>query len=124
MKVKKFLVIFIIMFLIISMFCNFSNAVTMNELTDSMRNINTSSEQGRLGGFLNSIIVLMQVVGTGIAIVMVTILGIKYMIVSVEEKAEIKKQAMPILIGSVLLFGAVNLVAVMWSFTQSALPTT
>ena len=41
-----------------------------------------------------------------IAVVMVAVLGIKYMMGSVEEKAEYKKSFMPLIIGAVLVFGA------------------
>lgn len=41
-----------------------------------------------------------------IAVVMVAILGIKYMMGSVEEKAEYKKTLIPLLVGAVLVFGA------------------
>ena len=43
------------------------------------------------------------------------ILGIKYMLGSVEEKASYKKSMMPYLIGSVLIFGAVNVTATIYS---------
>ncbi len=43
---------------------------------------------------------------------MVTMLGIKYMLASSNEKADIKKQAIPIVIGCTLLFAAVNVVAI------------
>lgn len=60
---------------------------------------------------INNVIGLMQVAGTGIALVVVTLLGIKYMLASPSEKAETKKMIMPILIGCLLLFGGVNIMA-------------
>ena len=67
--------------------------------------INVSEE------ILNKIIGLMQVAGTGIALVVITLLGIKYMLASPSEKADTKKMIMPILIGCILLFAAVNIVS-------------
>ena len=58
---------------------------------------------------INVIIGGLQLVGSGISVIVVTYLGIKYIIASVEEKAEIKKQAIPIVIGCILLFGALQL---------------
>ena len=60
---------------------------------------------------MNAVVGLIQIAGTGISVLIVTILGIKYMFASSSDKADIKKMAMPIIIGCVLLFGAVNLVA-------------
>ena len=72
---------------------------------------------------INVVIGLMQIAGTGISLIVVTMLGIKYVWASVEQKAEIKKQAIPIIIGCVLLFGAVNLMAAIEEFAQTAIST-
>lgn len=68
-----------------------------------------TSDKGFVAG-INTIIGLIQVAGTGILVIMITFLGIKYIMASIEEKAEIKKTALPIVIGAVLLFGALEIV--------------
>ena len=45
-------------------------------------------------------------IGTAVAVIYATILGIKYMIGSIEEKAEIKESLVPFIIGCIVLFGA------------------
>lgn len=59
----------------------------------------------------DSIIGIVQVVGTGIAIIMLMYLGIKYLISAPDEKAKIKNTAIPFVIGAVILFAAVNILA-------------
>ena len=72
----------------------------------------TSANAGSgIGQTINNVIGLLQLAGTGISVIVVTMLGIKYLIASPSEKADTKKMIMPILIGCILLFGAVNLVA-------------
>ena len=44
-----------------------------------------------------------------ISVVMVAILGIKYMMGSIEEKADYKKSFVPLLVGAVLVFGAATI---------------
>ena len=66
---------------------------------------------------INNVIGLIQLAGTGISVIVVTMLGIKYLLASPSEKADTKKMIMPILIGCILLFGAVNLVAVIADFS-------
>lgn len=61
---------------------------------------------------INTVIGLIQVVGTGVAIVMVTIQGVKYLMASPSDKATVKHSAVPILIGCILLFAAVNIVKI------------
>ena len=77
------------------------NDATPNEVTD-------------LGG---RIIGIMRVVGTLVAVVMVIVLGIKYMTGSAEEKAANKKSMLPYLIGAGILFFAVNIVNAIYNWT-------
>ena len=65
---------------------------------------------------INTVIKILQYAGTGISVIVVTITGIKYMLASPNEKSDIKKMAMPLIIGCVLLFGAVNLVKLIADF--------
>lgn len=46
------------------------------------------------------------------------ILGIKYMMGSIEERASYKKSMLPYFIGAILLFGAVNITAVLYDTLQ------
>ena len=66
----------------------------------------------RIRYVLNAVIKLIQIVGSGIAIIMVIMLGMKYMLASPGEKADYKKTAVPILIGCVLLFAASNIAGI------------
>lgn len=67
----------------------------------------TSAEN--VAGIGNSILGVIQVVGTVIAVGVLMVIGIKYMMGSAEEKAEYKKTMLPYLIGAVILFAAVNI---------------
>lgn len=107
--------------LIISMFV-FSTRVYATDVTQIIDSMNGTSDMtqvdgDRISGTLNNVIGLIQVAGTGISVVVVTMLGIKYLLASPSEKADVKKQIAPILIGCVLLFGAVNLVAIIADFS-------
>ena len=82
---------------------------------NGVQKVNDDASKGRIAQVLNAVIKLIQLVGTGVSVVMLTMLGIKYMLASSSEKAEIKKTAMPMIIGCVLLFAAVNLVSIIAS---------
>lgn len=71
-----------------------------------------------VGNIINNVIGILQVVGSGISIIVITMLGIKYILASPGEKADVKKSIMPIGIGCVLLFGAVNLMAAVEEFSN------
>lgn len=105
--------------LIVSLFVGTANvyATDVNAIISSMEGTSDMATDGNgIKNALNNVIGLIQVAGTGISVVVVTMLGIKYLLASPSEKADVKKQIAPILIGCVLLFGAVNLVAIVADF--------
>lgn len=86
-------------------------------LTSAMSGVTTMASTGsKIGQVINNVIGLIQMVGSGIALIVITLLGIKYLLASPGEKADVKKQILPIIIGCALLFGAVNLMAAVASF--------
>ena len=54
----------------------------------------------------NNIVTIIQVVGIVIAVIVLLVIGIKYMMGSASEKAEYKKTMIPYLVGAILIFGA------------------
>lgn len=54
----------------------------------------------------NQIIGIITTVGVVVAVVILLVLGIKYMMGSASEKAEYKKTMIPYLVGAILIFGA------------------
>ena len=58
---------------------------------------------------LSRLFTAIQFIGTGISIVVITRLAITYIMSSVEEKAQIKQRAVPILFGSFVLVATVNI---------------
>ena len=53
-----------------------------------------------------NIVSIITTIGIVVAVVVLLVLGIKYMIGSASEKAEYKKTMIPYLVGAVLIFGA------------------
>ena len=67
---------------------------------------NNGEINNRIGNFGKIIATVIRNVGVVLAVLILMILGIKYMIGSAEEKAEYKEFAKPYLIGVIILFGA------------------
>lgn len=123
MKNKKIFISIITLFLILALSINIY-AITLDDAKKQMEDTNKLDTQGKSTGVMaviNDVIGLLQLAGTGISVVTITLLGAKYMLSSVEQKAEIKNRAMPVVIGCVILFGAVNLVAIVANFTNAVL---
>lgn len=72
----------------------------------------------KITGKANQIIGAIVTVGTVVSVITLAILGIKYMLGSVEEKAEYKKSMMPYLIGAVLLFASSTIVNIIAKIMQ------
>ena len=66
----------------------------------------------------NTIMGLIQVAGIVIAVVILMVLGIKYMMGSAEEKAEYKKTMIPYLVGAILIFAASTIANAVYKFAN------
>ena len=64
------------------------------------------------------ILTIVRIVGMAVAVIMLTILGIKYVAASPNEKADYKKGMTVYVIGAVLLFGASLLLGVIQNFVN------
>lgn len=97
----------------------------VGDFTDVLKNItyykpgnldkNTSE---KIGGKISKILTAVTNIGMMIAISILAVLGVKYMLGSVEEKAEYKKDLLPYLIGAILLFGIVTFMKIFMQFGQ------
>ena len=105
MKAKKILITLIVALVMCSM--SVSVLALPVEVTPDTENVSED-----VTTFGNTILGVLQAVGTIAAVGILMVLGIKYMMGSTEEKAEYKKTMLPYVIGAVMLFAAVNVAAV------------
>lgn len=79
-----------------------------------------SPASDKIASLGNQIIGVVQGIGIVVSVVVVIVLGIKYMMGSVEEKAEYKKTMMPYLIGAALIFAASTISMAVMNFIGTA----
>lgn len=77
------------------------------------------AESPTLQNKANNILGLIQVVGVVVSVVMLMAIGIKYMLGSVEEKAEYKSSLVPYIIGAFVLFTGSTLPNIIYEFTKN-----
>ena len=65
------------------------------------------------------IVGIMQIVGVVIAVVVLLVIGIKYLIGSAEERAEYKKTMIPYLVGAILIFASTTMVRVVYNIANA-----
>ena len=69
----------------------------------------------------NTIIKIVSTVGSIASVLVLVVLGIKYMMGSAEEKAEYKKTLLPYVIGAALVFAASAIAGVVYNFANSSI---
>ena len=89
-----------------------NNIVTKNQNLNG----NADSQITKVGG---NIVNIIQIVGIVIAVIVLLVIGIKYMIGSASEKAEYKKTMIPYIVGAVLIFAGTSLVRVIYSLATA-----
>ncbi len=68
---------------------------------------------------IGSIISIVQVVGMGVAIIMLIVLAIKYISAAPSEKAEIKKGVTIYVVGAVILFASTGILGIVKNFATN-----
>ena len=92
--------------------CSLSFATTPANLTPSGESNEVLSVGARIMGVI-------QTVGIVVSVIVLMVLGIKYMMGSAEEKAEYKKTFIPYIIGAILLFAASTIANVVYNFATT-----
>ena len=72
----------------------------------------------KLVNIANDLIGAMRTLGVIVAVIMLIIMGYKYMIGSVSEKADYKKSMIPYLIGAIMLFTIPTLVGIVFDLIK------
>lgn len=82
-----------------------SNAVGLNEVFKNPDDyIDDSGDNSGAIAIGNVIVWIVRTVGESIAVIMLMIIGIRYIIASAEEKAEYKQSMWPYILGAILIF--------------------
>lgn len=85
------------------------NALTVEQLDGQLANAD------KVKPLLASVLEITGIIASATSIVVLIILGIKYMMGSVEEKATYKKTLLPYVIGAMFVFGATTIASVIYN---------
>ena len=94
----------------------FANSINVGNIIASTKpsDVDTSAAQGIIGKILG----FLQWGAIAGGIVVITILGIKYMMGSLEEKAEYKKSMIPLIVGIIVVMGATTIAKTLFTTFQ------
>lgn len=119
-KKSKIMIILIIAILTIILFINQVNATQVIN-PDSYKPDSQSDVTGATSflNMANKLIGIVQIVGSIISVIALILIGIRYIVGSVEERAEYKKTLKPYLIGAIMVFAITNLLAIIQNVVTS-----
>lgn len=110
MKLKKVITIITILFLCLNTIC-FADVATDNYKPDNL----LPSDYNKVFTMAGTIVSVLRTAGLVIAVVGLMVLGIKYMIGSVEQKADYKKTLIPYLVGCIMIFAITQIVSIIYN---------
>lgn len=113
---NKKIVMIIRILLIIVVIASLANTVLAYDPTGWSANENVSSDMEDIVG---NVLGFVQILGSAIAVIMIVVLGIKYMVGSVEEKADYKKTMIPYAVGAICIFAASNIAKMVYDAVKS-----
>lgn len=118
---KKTVKIISTLLLVVMLVTSIAGTVFADSTTDVLDKIKGDGkvETSSLTTVGNNVVTIINVVGIVIAVIILLIIGIKYMIGSASEKAEYKKTMIPYIVGAVLIFAGTSLVRVIYSLANS-----
>ena len=123
MKKKVFIGISIV-FVILIIFGSFTYAKDVNDL--GLGNLD-NYKPGEISGYnqvaqkAGGVLTVIQVIGMVLSVIVLIVLGIKYLLGSVEQKAEFKHTMIPYLIGVAILFTGSFLPAFIYNLTNDVM---
>lgn len=108
-------------FIVIILSCVIICIPNIGETFDVESSLGNLDEYGRVVGesdvFRDKVGVILgaiQMIGSLVAVICLIVLGVRYMMSSVEEKAEYKKTLLPYFIGAMMVFGISNLLEIVY----------
>lgn len=114
-KHKKMLIILINLILLMFLI----SSTVFGTLIDEFHNSIDTSGSDDLKTEGGQIIGIIQVIGTIVSIAMLSVIGIKYMLGSADQKAEYRKSMLPYFIGAILIFGFSNITQIIYKWASN-----
>ncbi len=90
------------------------NAVTTDSVVQGASD--SSGAASSINRIIGSVLTIVQVVGCGVAVIMLIVLAIKYISAAPGDKADIKKHAVVYVVGAVVLFAASGILQIVKNF--------
>ncbi len=120
-KLAGIIVLLIVMFLTLcvpnTIYGKGEGTIETDNFDPSKNNPITKSDYSGVMAQTKTIVIVIRTVGIVVAVVGAIAIGIKYMVGSVEQRADYKKTMVPYLIGCFMLFAITSVVSIIYNLT-------
>lgn len=125
----KLLKVMAVILLAVMIVASVATSVNATDKTMSFGDINTDSvvegakdtsgAASSINRIVGSVLTIVQVVGCGVAVIMLIVLAIKYISAAPGDKADIKKHAVVYVVGAIVLFAASGILQIVKNFANN-----
>ncbi len=122
----KSLVVLLVIGVVVASLIPSTSAMKYNSVTEKSVVSGAEDKSGAskaLNNIVGGLLTMVQVVGSGVAVIMLIVLAIKYISAAPSDKAEIKKHAVVYVIGAVVLFAASGIITIVRNFATQNINT-
>ncbi len=118
----KILIVLLIIMFSISLMSVVYGSGNDNFNTNQFSNTISTKADDLVNDTAGTVIAVMRIVSVAIAIVVLLVISMKYMISAPGDRADIKKHAIAYVIGTFILFGATEIIALLIKVAEQDLP--
>ncbi len=115
---KKIIISLIVLIFIVILYAN-TTFVYGFSIDDMQGSDLPGGTQTAVNNFGQGVIGVITTIGSICSVLVLIVLGIKYMIGSTEERAEYKKSLFPYFVGALILFGASSIAGIIYNIAIS-----
>ena len=121
----KIILLISIAILLISVFYNCYATDVISQFDGKIADTNNGATNGatKIRAIMSIVLEVVRNVGAGLAVLIIIVIGCKYIIASAGERADIKKNAVPYVIGVVVLFASSGIAGILKEFAEGATGT-
>lgn len=115
MKIKGFIKIALMVLIVIMMFSSIAYSDNDNfSMTEIESNaLENDTVKTPIKEAIGAVMSVIRIVATGVAIIMITVVAMKYMMAAPGDRADMKKSSVQYVVGAFIVFGAANILTML-----------
>ncbi len=119
MKILTFIATLLIVIAMCSNVVFAASKLDPNDVVGKMENSSGNANTNQITNLGGNILNILQIVGIVVGAIILVVLGLKYMMGSLEEKAEYKKTMIPFVVGAIVVIAAPTLTKGIFTLIQN-----